>query len=251
MIEEQPMGSYDLDNMWRAFACWVQDRPPRGSGSPFLDSFLSDFRPADAPTLIQRARKQQPPLALDPQFGWLVGRPLLRSTQPVVPVATLQLDGDPASGLVTRCSVRAALFQAREDGTVHADGWRFELAESPDDKDQREPTHPYQHCQAIVGWSIDSTCLIHPTHSDGEYCLGIDSSDEPAINEERLRAGRLVHQSHPAFPLPSTTLTGLAAAVITTLYGAPRARAIFRRDARLERVGGPMAQDLDRILMAT
>ncbi len=236
MTSPQPRGSTDLGMMWRVGACWARDRPRSGSESRLLDSMLEEFRPADDSTLLHDAARASLPFDLRSHYGWIVGRPLPRTSTPAVPVTTIQLDGDDAE--VTRCCIRTAILRERDDGTIEAQGWRFELGEEGNDM-----PHPYQHAQPIAGWNVGGNCLVHPT-SCGVECTGIDPSADQGIDNERSAIIRRVDQSQPAFPLITKTLTGLLAATVSTLYGASSTRLLLENDARLSRAEGPIAVDL-------
>lgn len=235
----------DRMGMWRVLAAWADDRPSGGSGDQFLDRYVNAFTSVSQRYLLEQIPPEGLPFDLQ-RHGWLVGRPLTDGARPVVPVATVQLDGTRAAA--TRCAVRLALLQSREDDAmVHAAGWRFELAEGPG-ADGQGAAHPYQHAQAITGWSTDSDCLIHTPQNDSDDCKGLEPSGESALDEERAAVTRLVLQSHPAFPLATTSLTGLAAAVVTALYGARAARAVLDRDRMLWQMSNAPRRDLELLL---
>lgn len=231
----------DRMGMWRVLAAWVGDRPSEGSGDRFLDQHVSAFESISRSQLLEQVPPKGLPIELQ-QHGWLVGR-ALTDDRLVVPVATVQLDGTTHQG-VTRCTLRLALLQARDDdASVHATGWRFELAETAGPGGEAA-MHPYQHAQSIAGWAPDSFCLIHKPHTDDDGCDGAEATGEPGSDKERAATSKLVLQSHPAFPLATVSLTGLAATMVTALYGARRAREILDTDQLLWRMGHAPGNDL-------
>jgi hypothetical protein len=240
VIDIDPFGRADRDLMWRVAACWIRERPRSGSGSRLLDAAIEAFTPIDETTLLQEAKRTSLPIDLGPKLGWIIGMSLDKAYPATVPITTIQLDGD--DDTVTRCCVRTGIFQEREDGTVGAHGWRFELGEPEDGA-----LHPYQHAQPIVGWTTSGSCLIHPPDLCQAGCAGIDQSDEEGVDDERIAARDRVNQSHPAFPFPTQTLTGLLAVTIASFYGAPSVRALIETDPRLSRASGAVANDLGKL----
>lgn len=234
--DDAPLGATDRALMWRVAGAWVRGRPRSGSGSRLLDATVGTFTAVEEGTVIHTDRRLVPPFDLGATAGWIVGKALGTKSNAAVPVATVQIDGDSES--VTRCCIRVALFREREDATIDTTGWRFELAESGD-----APLHPYQHAQHIIGWAIDSTCLLHPPARCPDGCRGLDASGDDAIDAERLAATGRVNQSHPAFPFATRTMTGLIAAAMVTLYGAPSVRELVEADPRLSRASGAIADD--------
>lgn len=238
----------DLALMWRVFGLWM-GLPRQNHGSTLLRQSVAQFGSIDSNALQLRLPKSGLPLKLYDQ-GWIVGGPLPRRKPPVVPVVTVSL-GSIQADRVTDAAFRVALLTEREEGTIEAHGWRFEQAETPTkptaaDPDPGLPTHPYCHAQAIVGWVKGCNCLIHPPHPEGEDCDGIDPGTNGAVHEERRRVARDALVSHPAFPLPATTLTGLSLSLVATLYGVSAAADIVS-DSTLSRVAGQIRQDLESL----
>jgi hypothetical protein len=237
----EPRDSTDQSMMWRLASGWVRDRPPEGSGNRLLDTYLEVFQSITEGALLHDVPKAPLPVNSGKSFGWIIGRALPKSSPPAVPVATVQVDRDDA-GTVTRCCIRVAIFEERHDGSIDVHGWRFELEEDGDGA-----LHPYQHSQPIIGWTISGRCLLHPPGGCVEDCDGVDLSGVDEIDADRLAAKERQNQSHPAFPLPTTTMTGLMAVVIATLYGARTLRALVESDSRLNRASGPVGEDLRRV----
>jgi hypothetical protein len=241
VTQSAPHDATDRGLMWRVAACWARDRPQAGSGSRLLDSVLAEFQPVNEVELLNVATRRALPFDLGNELGWIIGRPLPRTKSPAVPVSTIQIDGD--DQVVTRCCVRTAVLRERSDGTIEAQGWRFELAEADD-----EAAHPYQHSQPIIGWSTTGRCLIHPPAICSVGCNGVDLTGDQALDDERSAVIDRLDQSQPAFPLATSTLTGLVASVIGSLYGASAARLLLDNDARLGRATGRIADDLQILL---
>jgi len=235
----QPFDADDQSLMWHLSGCWARDRPKGGSGSRLIDSVLERFATVEEATLLQRASRMPIPLDTGPKLGWIIGRRLANTG--TVPVTTIQLSGSRTK--ISGCCVRTGLFCEREDGTVAASGWRFDTAETADGA-----IHPYQHAQAIIGWTISGTCLLHPSGSCDHTCPGIDLSAEELVDAERLAARNRVNQVSPAFPFATRSLTGLMAVSMTAIYGAPTVRKIVEDDPRLSRAGGVVYSDLRALL---
>lgn len=240
----------DRMNMWRVLAAWVGARSQCDSSNPLLDSYLTPFQAIAPMDIRQRLQPAGIPLSLIHWDQWLVGPSLSNGSEPVVPIATVQLDGGDGGGgakeLATRGTIRLSLLQARVDNSVHATGWRFEMAETDHEDASGAIVHPYQHAQAIRGWTIGSRCLIHPHTQHPQDCDGVDPAADP-LRKERLSAERLVMESHPAFPLRSTSLTGLAASFVATLHGAVKAAEWLGSDQKLRRLGGDPGADLQHL----
>lgn len=239
MSEIEPFDTADRSMMWQLAGRWTRDRPKGGSGSRLIGSVLERFTAVEEATLLQEASRMDIPLDTGPKLGWIIGRGLAETG--AVPVTTIQLSGTTTH--ISGCCIRTGLFYEREDATVAVDGWRFDTAETTDDA-----LHPYQHAQAIVGWTISGTCLFHPTGSCNDTCPGIDLSGQTDVDAERMATRGRVNQSHPAFPFATRSLTGLLAAAMTTLYGAPTVRKLLEDDPRLSRAGGVVASDLLALL---
>ncbi|MET4079546.1 hypothetical protein [Janibacter sp. UYMM211] len=237
-------GHKDRMGMWRVLAAWVSARASGGTGDGLVDAYVEAFTRIEASEVRESLQPAGTSLDLIDRGQWLCGPSMHDGPRLVVPIATVQLDGSKEQ--VTRCAIRLSLIQSRDEGVVHATGWRFEMAESS--ATASLAVHPYQHAQAIIGWTIGTECLIHPHPRCPPDCEGIDRGDEDVLNRERLTAARLVMQSHPAFPLGTVSLTGLAASLVATLHGAPQASAILDKDDQLGRIGGAPRADLERLL---
>lgn len=251
MTTPEPFDSADLRLMWRVLSLWVGDNttPPASS---LIRARLTEFPAVSSTDLELAAPHLSLPLTLHSTLGWMTGVSLPRLVPPVVPLATLSL-GALKDGVVQDAAIRVAFLTERpEEGTVHAEGWRFESAEAPTeptstDPDPKPPAHPYCHAQAIHGWTRDSPCLLHPPHPEGEDCDGVDQGLEELVNRERVRAKWATLTSHPAFPLTAKTLTGLAATVVATMYGSQPTLRLLGDDTDLSRVAGPIRADLDAL----
>lgn len=254
---DEPHGEADFKAMWSVLAAWLRSGGGKSAVGAGLAQYLQQFTPIEPTVLEQRLPRATPPLRLD-SFGWVIGGPLPRYGSPVIPVVTAVVD-EVVDGRVREFKLRVALLRERDDGSVHAEGWRFESAERDESGELKSadtagsttsagetksgPPHPYSHAQAIFGWQRDSPCLIHPPHPEGDVCDGIDATGNTYLDAERLRSARATLDTHPAFPLPARTLTGLALAVVATLYGARTARTIVEGDALLARLQGAPASD--------
>lgn len=214
-----------------------------------VQACVDDFPPISGSSLDLSMPKQPLPLRLSPH-GWLIGDPLPRIKPEVVPVATLSL-GPIVAEHVSSAAFRVALLGERgNDASVHSQGWRFETGEvTPPlaDPSVTPPAHPYCHAQAIIGWTRDSPCLLHPPHLEADECDGTDGALEEVIHLERRRVKAATLVQHPAFPVAAQTLTGLAATMIATLYGAQPTSALLCDDSRLARSAGLIHEDLERL----
>jgi hypothetical protein len=238
--EIEPFDTTDRALMWQLAGRWLRDRPGGGSGSRLIDSVLERFTAVDEAALLQHAPRLPVPLDIGPKLGWIIGRSVPKAPASV-PVTTIQLDG--TTDGINGCCIRTGVFHEREDGTVAVDGWRFDSAETTE-----EAIHPYQHAQAIIGWTISGTCLFHPSGSCDHTCPGIDLSSEETVDAERIAARDRINQSHPAFPFATRSLTGLVAVAMTAFYGASTVRTLIYDDPRLARAGGAVGADLRTLL---
>ncbi|MEZ5218551.1 MAG: hypothetical protein R2715_18655 [Ilumatobacteraceae bacterium] len=123
----EPHDEADLKAMWRVLAGWLRAKQAKGSVGPVLAQRLREFTPVDAQVLEHTVSRATPPLRLH-SYGWVVGDPLPRYGRPVVPVTTVVVE-KLINGRVSELKMRVALLREREDGSVHAEGWRFESAE--------------------------------------------------------------------------------------------------------------------------
>lgn len=249
MSTPEPYDRADLNLMWRVFGVWM-GQSSQGPSSSALRNWLGHFDTIDSKALQLQLPKSSLPIKLSAQ-GWLVGEPLPKRKPDVVPVVTISL-GALKHDRVTDAAFRVALLTARDEGTIQAEGWRFEQAELPAEPTKAEPNppppaHPYCHAQAIIGWVKGFDCLIHPPHIVGDTCDGIDYGAEDLVRAERLRAAASTLVSHPAFPLPATTLTGLSLTLIAALYGRKVAAGIVIDDTVLARVGGDIKRDINSL----
>lgn len=228
--------------MWRVLAEWARMATP---GSDFLArSLKTEFRPAQPSTLEGHMMHKEPPVKLQ-SSGWILGQPLTKQAD-VLPVVTFEASG--SKGEVRDAAFRVGLFRALDGGRV-AEGWRFEQGEP--ERDGEIGAHPYAHAQAIKGWRKDINCLIHSPHADGDECSGVMDAADDVLTAERQRAQAATLVKHPAFPLGVVTLTGLALAVFTTLYGAIKAREAFGEFHPLKASTDDLREDLVRLSILT
>lgn len=225
--------------MWTILGAWAKTTSSRNS--QIERDIRTEFPPLMHTMFAQRVRRLEHPVRLY-ENGWLVGEELTR--QPgAIPVVTFEAFG-------VRAKVEAAAFRVALmsliDGNLHAEGWRFEQAEPPGE-DGKIAAHPYAHAQAIVGWRKDVNCLIHKPHSDGESCEGVVNLEDQKIRSERIDAKRRTLVKHPAFPLGVKSLSGLALAVFTTLYGVPKARDVFGAVRGINSAGDILREDFARL----
>lgn len=254
MTEFDPFGVDDRRLMWRVLSQWMErsnHRKTQAALPPKLVAQLRAFTLIDHSQLQGRVPKLPLPLKLHSQ-GWLVGSPLPKREPKVVPIVTVSL-GPIKGDRVTDAAFRVALLsEDRDEGTIHAEGWRFEQAEvraeaTVDDPVPGPPAHPYSHAQAIVGWVKGNDCLIHPPHSENDMCDGLFPIPAVDITTERARAKSSTLVSHPAFPLPATTLCGLSLSMIATLYGVRVAMEIVNDDTVLKRMSGQARIDCESL----
>jgi len=246
MTSPEPFDSDDLRLMWRVLASWVRGSEGRADSALMLAK-LRDFPALGEVDVLQTLSRTSLPFKMFPD-RWLVGDPLPKRQPIVIPIVSVSL-GAMEQDRVTDAAMKVALLSERKDeGTIHAEGWRFEQGEaraqpSGNDPEPGPALHPYCHAQAIIGWVKGANCLIHPPHLDGDGCDGVDRCDA-ATDKERVRAASATLVSHPAFPLPAKTLTGLALVLVATLYGAQKAKDIVIGDRTMERVTGDIRADL-------
>lgn len=233
--------------MWQILAVWVESSVL--PGNDFMRALRQEFTPARADRLRRHFPSRHHPIRLDDDDVWIVGSELTRETG-VYPIVTFRAGG--AKDAVADAAFRVSLIRALEGG-MEAFGWRFEQAEEYDDADTSASTgdsedagssHPYAHAQAIKGWIKGVNCLVH-SHVEGDTCPGFVSGRHHLVDAERARVQGHTLVKHPAFPLGVTTLTGLALAVFTTLYGARRAREVFGGVRKLESSTGELRRDLE------
>jgi len=258
--EPLPFDADDLKLMWRVLAGWARDDSKRRVGTG-LAQHLNVFKRVTHTELEHRLPRAALPLTLR-STRWIVGNPLPGYASVTVPVASVTV-GNLLDDRVEEFAIWVTLLRERADGTIHAEGWRFESPErikedsgsaaskhkkknkKGDEEKSTMPAHPYSHAQAIAGWEKGEQCLIHPPHDDDEGCDGLDESGDANLDSERKRAHDNTFVSHPAFPLLATTLTGMAVAVVATLYGASPARKLIQGDRVLGSVGGAIGNDLE------
>lgn len=235
----EPYGDGDRTLMWTILGVWAKSTSSRNS--PVERDIRTEFPPLMHAMFGQQVRRLAHPVHLHTK-GWLVGEELTR--QPgTIPVVTFEAFGTHAK--VEEAAFRVALMSLI-DGKMHAEGWRFEQAELPGDGG-KIATHPYAHAQAIIGWRKDVHCLIHRPHNDGETCEGINDVGDPVVHRERIRAQQGTLVKHPAFPIGVKSLSGLALAVFSTLYGAPKARESFGSIRGIKASGGDLREDFLRL----
>lgn len=241
MTEVVPYSKEDARLMWRVFARWVKELKER-KGSPKARSVQNWVQRNYAKILTDEAldfAMPKRPLPLKSgSTGWIVGAPLNRAEH-VIPVASVGI-GEMVGQRMIGLAIRVALLHEREDGTVLAEGWRFEQGEVEDEP----PAHPYAHAQAIIGWEKGSDCLLHPPHVEGDPCNGINLCNQQEIDGERKNNQRLTLVKHPAFPLGVRTMTGLALNVLATLYGNVEVAKVINNDTMFRSVPGPIDDDL-------
>lgn len=235
----EPYGGDDRTLMWTILGVWAKST--RSRNSQIERDVRTEFPPLMHTMFSQDVRRLPHPVHLHAR-GWLVGEELHR--QPgTVPVVTFEAFGTHMK--VEDAAFRVALMTLI-DGKIHAEGWRFEQAEAPEDGGEIA-AHPYAHAQAIIGWRKDVDCLIHPPHADGETCEGISDVGDPAVYRERIRAQQGTLVKHPAFPLGVKSLSGLALAVFSTLYGAKKARDTFGSIQGIKAAAGALQEDFLRL----
>jgi hypothetical protein len=115
--------------------------------------------------------------------------------------------------------------------TVHATGWRLELADPASD-DSSPRRHGVPHVQRISSWS--------KTDDEGFFL----NREAPLRLGDRERALH-VNETRPAFPLPVESAAGLLVAAMGSLYGGPSTRAMLEGLAMSQLQG-----ELDGILGA-
>lgn len=171
-----------------------------------------------------------------PKEGVWQRGPVIDKGSPVLfPVATASVweDGD-----VLNACLRVVLIAA-DGNPVNVWGWRFDSAEQS--TDGRPVPRPHAHAQPIMGWYMNSArCLMHPhtPHEASDGCPWDNSLVQPVVN-----------QTHPAFPLLSRTLPGLAVAFVVSLYGVEKTREILEANpALLKNAGQPIKDDILSVL---
>lgn len=235
----EPYGDDDRQLMWKILGAWAKNAI---SGSSRIERDIrTEFTPLMHTMFDQKVRRLEHPVHLHHK-GWLVGKALSREKE-TIPVITFEAYGTHAR--VEDAAFRVALMSLI-DGELHAEGWRFEQAESPGEGGA-VAAHPYAHAQAIIGWRKDVDCLIHKPHADGEVCEGISEVKNQAVKAERLDAKQRTLVKHPAFPLGVKSLSGLALAVFTTLYGVPEAREVFGAVRQIASAGDILREDFSRL----
>lgn len=235
----EPYGNEDRRLMWTVLGVWAKSTSSRNS--PVERDIRTEFPPLMHAMFDQQMRRLPHPVHLHTK-GWLIGEELVR--QPgTIPVVTFEAFGTHAN--VEEAAFRVALMSLI-DGKLHAEGWRFEQAESPGNGGTIA-AHPYAHAQAIIGWRKDVDCLIHPPHNYGETCEGISDVGDPVVQSERIRAQQGTLVKHPAFPLGVKSLSGLALAVFSTLYGVPKARETFGSIRGITTSDGDLREDFLRL----
>lgn len=236
----EPYGDEDRTLMWTILGVWAKSTKPRSS--PVERDIRTEFSPTLMHAMFaQQLRRMDHPIRLHTK-GWLIGEELTR--QPgTIPVVTFEAFG-------THTKVEGAAFRVAlmsfVDGEIHAEGWRFEQGE-PTGEDGNAPAHPYAHAQAIIGWQRDIDCLIHSPHGDGANCEGINDVGNSFVRAERIRARKATLLKHPAFPLGVKSLSGLALAVFSTLYGAPKAREVLGSIRDVQASDGDLREDFTRL----
>lgn len=252
MTSVTPFSDDDAKQMWRILSRWLKvPRPTSNAKNRLATSWVKNHyaNTMNPDTLVFSMPKAPLPLA-SRTFGWIVGSPLKRAEH-VVPVLTVSI-GKKIDNEIQGVALRVSLIHEREDGTLYAEGWRFEQGEVDEEDDQESsaeeprsgPAHPYSHAQAIIGWIKGSDCLLHPPHAREDTCSGIDPCNEPKLDHERKEHQMLTLVRHPAFPLGVSTMTGLALAVISTLYGNAGAQNVVRGESTLRYARGAIADDL-------
>ena len=238
--------------MWRVLSLWAS-ASRKVAVDRLLTTWLEGFKPrARADELEFKGPHLGGGISLHTSLGWLIGMPLARYNPQVVPVTTLSL-GEASGGVISEARFRVALLSPRAcEPTIAAQGWRFESPEAhlaPSGGESTDPpAHPYCHAQAITGWIRETPCLIHPPHAEYEVCDGIDASGDEHVDGDRLNSLSATLSTHPAFPLAARTLTGLAASVVATLYGARTTKGLLQPDQTLSRVEGAIRMDLEALV---
>lgn len=231
---------------------WAQRHPqPRRKASATprrIQQFLNEFQARSKQA--SEELKRSPTVTLPEKGIWLTGRPTPRGTPLYWPVATV-------SAATTddqfTAEIRLALI-SEADGIVTAQGWRFDMPESPPPTTATESPavpatvpRPMGHVQPIRSWHRFSTsaCLLHP-HGKADLPCGSRSAftDHPG----RGYALPLVNESHPAFPLRATTLPGLTVTMLVSLYGTPLAEEIVEQSRIRASCGKDLAREINEIL---
>lgn len=228
--------------MWALLSIWSDNVNHRGSA--FARSIRTLFPPLQSHILshVMPVAKNHPVRLYEK--GWLIGNELTNQTG-IIPVITFRASGTAVQ--VEEAAFNVALMSL-VDGNIVAEGWRFEQAE-PLYEDGIVAAHPFAHAQAIIGWERGVNCLIHPPHGDGENCDGLNNPVDLKIKDERVRAQLSTLDQHPAFPLGVQSLSGLAMAVFTTLYGVPRAREVFGAVRKVTAAEGEIREDFSRLCL--
>ena len=239
-----PGSKEDLRLMWHVIGRWVQVLEYDDSVSPEVAGWVkTNFVPVLKAESIERQFSHPAGKSYSNTFGWIVGK--VTKHEEATPVISVSYGDSDHEGF-KETAIRVSLLTRRSDSWVEAEGWRFEQAERHGDG--RE-AHPYAHAQAINGWFASSpTCLIHPPHTNGEECSGMDpkeGSSDSQVDAERRRRQAATHVSHPAFPLPTRTLTGLALGTVVSLYGRNESRAIVIHDPKLRVAGAAVRADIE------
>jgi hypothetical protein len=232
--------------MWHVIARWIQVLDYKSRVAPEVATWVKDhFSPVLNQDAI-RNRFSHPAIeSHSDEFGWIVGRATKHEL--ATPVITVTY-GNQVGDDFTETAIRVSLLSRRQDAKIEAQGWRFEQAEEYSDE---SAAHPYAHAQAINGWFASAEkCLIHPPHTDGTSCAGLIPDGGPngaAVDAERKRWQKAAHVKHPAFPLPTDTLTGLALGAAVTLYGTNESSLIVAKDPRLRTAGEAVQSDIRRL----
>ncbi|MGB3910251.1 MAG: hypothetical protein WBL06_07260 [Pseudolysinimonas sp.] len=232
-------GPDDVRSMWAVLAEWAEKSIPDGEPTPLSRTLSQIFQPVGRDQLLYTLPEWPLPISMQDEDWWLIGAPLHKQKE-VIPVLTARLDKR-SDGYVKDAIFYVALFRERPgEGSIDVEGWRFEQEEDED------AAHPYAHAQAVTGWRQGSDCLIHSPHPE-RNCEVVWPSGDEAVDVERVRAHRATLDKHPAFPLPVSTLTGLALALITSLYGAPTVVKMLRPTELLGRQDSSVADDLTHL----
>lgn len=225
--------------MWHVIARWSQLLEYEGHADRGVAAWVrTNFDPVLKPHAIRDQFIHPTGESYSNTSGWIVARATKR--EKATPVISVTYGAQDDEGYKAT-AIRVSLLTRRSDERVEAEGWRFEQAER---YDEGAEAHPYAHAQAINGWSASAQkCLIHPPHGVGDPCDGVDPQ-AGTVDDERRRRQAVTHVSHPAFPLPTVTLTGLALGTVVSLYGRNESRPIVEHDPKLRMAGEAVRKDL-------